>query len=98
MKGEGSPPEVVIMGLFTEAGSYRRALFLDDSSLVGNRLCGSDAPNELFDCRDTTKSAGRNEYGGQHEAHAEPTGGHGEYRRRVKARDTSLEDEGEAIP
>lgn len=37
------------MALFTEAGSDGSTLFLDDGSLVGNRLGRSDIADELFD-------------------------------------------------
>ena len=38
------------MALFAEAGSDGSTLFLDDSSLIGNRLGRSDIADELFDC------------------------------------------------
>lgn len=37
------------MALFTEAGSDGSTLFLDDGSLVGNRLGRSDIADELLD-------------------------------------------------
>ena len=38
------------MALFAEAGSDRSALFLDDSSLISNRLGRPDVADELLDC------------------------------------------------
>jgi hypothetical protein len=38
------------VALFTEAGSDGSTLFLDNGSLIGNRLGRSDIADELFDC------------------------------------------------
>lgn len=42
-------PHIGIVAFLPETGSYSSALFLYDSSLVGNCLCGAHISNELFD-------------------------------------------------
>lgn len=43
-----NPPYAVVVAFFAEAGSDRGALFLDDRSLVRNRLRRTHVADELF--------------------------------------------------
>lgn len=87
------------MVLFTEAGSYRRALLLDDGSLVGNCLGCSNAPDELLYCSDTDISVRRRpRRSAGTMLGVEPTRGHDAYRSRVRAQGASLGCVGEAVP
>lgn len=49
----GSAPHIVVVALFAKAGSNSGAFFLDDGTLVGNRLRGAHITDELFHYRRT---------------------------------------------
>lgn len=49
MFGSSNAPDSVIVALLPEAGSNGGALFLNYSSLVGDRLGGADIANKLLD-------------------------------------------------
>lgn len=46
-----NPPYAMVVALLAETGSDRGALFLDDGSLVCNRLGRTHVADELFYCR-----------------------------------------------